>query len=650
MDLMTQHKQQREPYWSEIERFFGTLSPQLLQQALLIKNTMSAFFSETGSFKEILCRPYDYPILAFHFWLLDDLQIPHSKKRVDIEKHLLSGMFFSFVATYLREGMLDNNSPFDNRHIFLEQSLTQQATFHFAQLFPETSPFWEYYHTFWCDYAEAMLWEQQPPHKKVAGFEHQQFVKLAPTKIPVVAVLLKTGHENLLPDILTIMDYLNAIFQLRQDVSAIRRDLFQGNFSYPIIKTMKIAGIPLDRPIIPEQVLGAAILTGSIKKLYQESLEQLTECRTIAQQINLPTWLHYFDTVEEITREMMGLFSFGTKDNSHRQQQAPFLPYTDTMSTSIKMAEDYLLADLTFRESWEIQRYGPTKEPIVIARAIPMGFIVELLCENGHDMATQVDEIFEILEQNNFCYYEDSDVIAPDADDVGLLLRLYKFSSNKEKHHDILQRPLKWLKQNIQPSGEILLFWEDVDVHISDRLAIPGKNCIAIEINILLGLIDYDWTKYHAIIEKSALNLFERFIQNDLTGISYYDSFYTLWGVFKLLSQFEILPINNDLQIKLEQATDILLKRLVRETKRSYLSPQNIAFLILTCLAYSKTTYLFNPDWITILLKHQRYDGSWDDEPFFPTPHRGVIGYWYSSRLMTTAFCYHALQRYKQTS
>ena len=161
-------------------------------------------------------------------------------------------------------------------------------------------------------------------------------------------------------------------------------------------------------------------------------------------------------------------------------------------------------------------------------------------------------------------------------------------------------------------------------------------------------MIDYDWQGYQDIIEKTTLHLFERFIKNGLSGIAYYCEFFTLWIVFELISELSKQSISDKLKSKMDQAVIVLSNRLEKETKRYFLTPQNVALLTLTCLNQSNSS-LFNPKWITTLLKTQRYDGSWDDEPLFPAPSHGVIGFWYSSRLMTTAFCYHALKTYAKS-
>jgi hypothetical protein len=96
---------------------------------------------------------------------------------------------------------------------------------------------------------------------------------------------------------------------------------------------------------------------------------------------------------------------------------------------------------------------------------------------------------------------------------------------------------------------------------------------------------------------------------------------------------------------------------LALETRRASLVPQEAAFLILASKRLEQikagwpspdilaaVSPQFNPDWLTLLCKAQRYDGSWAGEALFGTPTRGEFAAWYSSRSVTSAFCYHALK------
>jgi hypothetical protein len=217
----------------------------------------------------------------------------------------------------------------------------------------------------------------------------------------------------------------------------------------------------------------------------------------------------------------------------------------------------------------------------------------------------------------------------------------------------MLQTPLGWLKESLDQSGEIPVWLRDDNVTRSDSppLALWGQRCATVEANLLLGLIDYDWPAYRELIERSALNWCERVIAEGLAATHHYVPLYALWTAFTLITKLGHKPLPEALFASLNQTNQMLAERLNLEANRPYLSPQDAAFLILACLERRSPKLAvdssFNPDWINLLCKSQRYDGSWAGEPLFGTPTRGELAAWYSSRSVTTAFCYHALKRYK---
>jgi len=655
---------QRDQYWPEVEQYFSSLSPHLFRQGVLLKNNLAIAYSDTGQFKDILSRDRDHPLLYLHFWLLDDLHFPNTPERGNLEKHLFLAMAFAFASVYTQETILDEGSSIDNSFLLLAHTLTRQADIHLAHLYPGQSPFWSYHQTFWQEYAEAVLLTTDD-RSLTADQEMLEEVgriaeKLAFTKIPLAAVAISAGQEAILPQLLAIMDRLNFIFQTMRDISTLRNDIIQRNYTYPIIRTMQEAGIDPHQPIIPERILGALVLTGTIEKICQESLNHLDNCRDIANELSLPTFITHFAVIEELITEVRQLFSLKKKsgttmgDPSPKKPSRPFFqPSADTLNTTVEMAEGYLLSDLTFRESWEVQRGGILNLPQLVATAFPSGLIIEVLCRNGHDLVTQqVDGVFQTVQRNKFRYYDEMQQLPPDADDLGLLLRLYRYSKQKETHREILQMPLHWMKGSILPTGEIPV-WFKTDETISDEkrpeILVWGNSCATTETNLLLGLIDYDWTGYRDIIEKSTLNLLERFRINGLGATLYYLPPYILWATFELISQLSTKSIGVELQEALDRARELFLEWFRVEIKRQTITPLDAAFFTLTCQSVASGDFLkslFEERWLSILLKSQRHDGSWGDEPLFLIPDwRGTT--WYSSRSVTTAFCYHALKTYQ---
>jgi hypothetical protein len=708
MNLTAKYQPQRNQYWPEVEQFFGSLPPGLVPLAVFLKNNLATFFSDTGRFEDILRREQDPPHLYLHFWLLDDLQLPTSAHRTALERDLFLATVFNVAAVFTHQTILDESSNFDATFQFLAQTLTQRADVLLARQFPGESVFWQHHQIYWAEYieaslptadrSEASLWD-----RPVGPTAELTAAKLAYTKIPMAAVVIAAGQAAALPQLEEMMDRLNFIRQILADISTLRRDLARRRLTYPLARMLAEAGLEPHQSVEPARLLGALVLSGMVGQICEECLAALAECRATATALSLPTFNRYFDIVEDLVDEVSRLFdikakpgassarsdsTFGIRarapartlaladsargagdefrtpkvhqqmdlDEKGNSSESPrrifFAPAVDTVSKVIEMAEGYLLADPTFRESWEVQRRGAFGVPGMTAKAFPAGLIVEILCRHGHDLAAAVDEIFRTLQATDFRYF-DFPGMPPDADDVGLLLRLFPYSPHQAAHREILQTPLCWLGENVEQSGQIpVWFIRQAGYHppAGQPLALWGQTCLTVEANLLLGLLAYDETGYQALIELSARTILERWINQGLSATRHYVPLYSLWVGFELLARLAAGPLRPTLLDRLDRAAQSLTERLAMETNRVSLSPQDAAFLTLACLSAGSPEAakdLFKPRWIDILCQSQRYDGSWASEPLYGTPTRGEFAAWYASRPMTTAFCYHALKTHQ---
>jgi hypothetical protein len=419
---------------------------------MLLKNNLATFYADTGQFKDILSRPHDPPFLYLHFWLLDDLTLAAALPEAVFERHLFLAQVFSFAAAAAQDSILDDGTNLDSRYLFLAQTLLQQADQHLAELHPPSSPFWLYHRSVWREYSEAMLTHAGPQlpvsMEAAAG-------KLAFSKIPAAAVALAaSGDASLVSPLCSMLDHLNAIWQTLRDLSTFRQDLTRRRYTYPIRKTLQEAGLDPEPLPDPEQMLGALLLTQTVEKLGQEALDKLKACQASADTLSLPSFNPYFTALNTHITELMAVFSLKPKPAERKQSRPIFAPYVDTLPKVIDMAERYLLADLTFREGWEVQRRGIFGADEVVAKAFPAGLIVELLCQHNHSMGQPINLIFDTLQETGFRYYNHPH-LPPDTDDLALLLRLYPYSPEPSRHRQLLQQPLRWLEQSLGAEGEI---------------------------------------------------------------------------------------------------------------------------------------------------------------------------------------------------
>jgi hypothetical protein len=660
MEYIRQYQAQRDQYWPEVERHFGDLSPDLYHQSLPLRHSLTRAYSDNGEFEGILRRPYDHPLLYLHFWLLDDWCYPAGEARDSFDKHVFLAMVFTFAAAFTHDGILDPDTSFDSHYRSIERAFDQTAADHLAHVFPESSPFWSYYHSLKEESMRAASAFSERI-QQVAPFTdedmRQMGRRLAFGKISVAAAAVQAGRVDLLPHLFLMLDQLNIVLQAVQDIANIQRDVGRGHYTYPIVRTMQAAGLELSDTVAPERILAAVLLTGFVANIGQECLIHLERCRTLAQELKLPSFERYVTALEEWIGQLGQLFSLkpvaatdGT-DTDWQWAKTFFAPYRDSLSQSTQMAEGYLLADRTFRESWEVQRQG-TANLSGTAKAFPVGFIVEVLCQYRDDMAEQVDMIFEILGETGFRYYDNLPT-DPDADELGVGLRLYRYSAQKEAHRELLKIPLRWMEDNILPSGRIPLYFSRHDRAVAAHrpsIVLWGDHCMVVEANLLRGLIDYDRDRYSDIIERAAFNWLDDTLRSGLGANYYYPPHCAIWMALEFLWRLSHPVISPALKDKVRRVSEMLIQRLEVETWRETHSPQQAAFLTLICLrdpSGELAHRFFDRRWITLLLKRQRGDGGWPSEPFYVCPLRSFdMITWYSSQTITTAICYHALKTY----
>lgn len=645
MNWSDSYQVKRNQFWPEIEGFFSALPPPIFQQGVQLKNNLATFFADGGQFSNLLCRERDHPLLYWHWWLLDDLGCPDTPARAELEQRLFLAMAFAFAAVYTRETILNPSTNFDASFTFLDHALVRQSDFHLGQLFPAVSPFWSRYHACWDEYAAAVL-TTGDRHLPLTTYQSLAFTKISPA-----AVIAYAERDEPWPQLESLLNCLNAVLQLLGQIASLRQDLAQRRFTYPILKTLELAGLDPHQSLSPERILGALVLTGAVPKLCQEALGWLAEGRALAQSLKLPTFGAYTEVLETWLEEVHDLFSLKPKTKSVQspQPQTPMfvVPAVDTLPKVIEMAEGYLLADLTFRESWEVQRRGLLGVSEMVGQAFPMGLIAEILARHGHDMSDPINDIFQSLQNAGFRYYNHPH-LPPDSDDLGLLLRLYPYSPQPELHRTSLQTPLRWLSENISESSQIPVWLTRFEA--ADKMDIPfaalwGNYCAAVEANVLLGLLAFDAITYGPLIESSARQWSQAWQKRGLGATHHYVPLYSLWNALELAVQLNTFDFLDDLP----QLIQTLINLVTVEASRAHLTPQDAAFLILASLSPAwpeSTPSLFKPEWVTLLGKSQRYDGSWAAEPLYGTPTRGELAAWYSSRTVTTAFCCHALKTF----
>lgn len=632
MNAVTRPSPRRAAHWPEVERFFGQLPPELFQQGVLLRHDLAQAYSDAGQFQSILSRPIDPPWLDLAFWLLDDWGVPADAARARLERGVFAATLFLVGAAYVEAGVRDEAHTFDGRYHGLAQALRDEARTCLLRLFPETSPFWDHFQRYLeSQTADARIdWaalSEEEAHRRLRA-------RFALGHIPIAA--LAFAQRAALADLERVTDDLHLHLALLHDVLNLKRDAHSRHQSYSIARIRRAANLGGEPPPPPEQILGAALLTGTVRAIADECGERLGTTIERARTLGLPTLAAYAQELQAQLAELQALFSLRASEPtaSALRFTAPRRPLDEALA----MAEAYLFADRTFRESWEVQRRGVLGEAALTGRAFGPGLVLEAL-RPYHDIADDISAWLAALARDGFRYYPHPSV-PPDADDIGLALRLLPHSANPSAQRQLLERPLRWLRANLAEDGRIPCWFvrevEGLDTH--NPLALWGDHCATVEANALLGLLTFDADAHRDLITRAATRWLARWRTVGLGANALYAPACALWTAARLLEALASSGLVTVAANDLAPAIDRLSVEAEHVT-----SAQSAACLTLAC-RHPDLAARFSRGWVTLILKQQRYDGSWPGEPLFVTPTRGELAAWYSSATVTTAYCYQALR------
>lgn len=613
----------RDRLWQSVQRILGGFSSRRFQQALLLGHNLGMAYSDDGQPSHILTRAQDYPLLDQHLWLLDDWEIT---ERQGFEQLVFNACAFDFLAEETAAAIHDPHSFFDSSYQSLADEFNQQSLAHWKQAFSDTSPFWNY-----CKLSSSF-----PLSKREAK------------SLSLVATAIFCGKENLIPQLITLSQELQGVLKTIEHLANFRRDLKNGIVTPPIARAL--AAIQSDPSnLSTEFVLGALIFTGALEKTLRENEARIASARALAIELHLPTFQQWCDRLNDLMLQVRELFSIkpAQTHSAGKLPRAFFPPAHDVLQNVILKAENYLLKDPAFKEAWEFQQDSYAANPVLIGQPFPCNLVIEILCQHGHDLSASIEVALQALQNHNFEYYDQIELLVPDSDDLALALRVIPYASNPAQYRDIFQTPLRWMRENQLPSGQIPVWLRrnDSPYQLSELVVLYGANCATVETNLLLGLIAYDFTSYQDILETCARSWCERWLALGLAATEHYTPLYSLWAGMELSTQLDKLPISDSLKTQLRMVASVLRERLECEACRDDLTPQDASFLTLACLRVQALP--FNPKWITTLFKRQRHDGCWEGEPIYIVPSaRGLTTQWFKSRTITTAFCYHALKTY----
>jgi hypothetical protein len=617
VDELRRYREAVDGYWPAVDAFFDELPGDLYRQGKLLRENLASQRSATGEFHDILRRTDDHPLLHYHLWLLDDLDVTHDDRRAALEQQLFAAMVSSFALHALLADMHSLDSFIDARFAGLADALRRDEIQRFASLIGIGSSVWETHQSVW--------------NGSAAAAESATEDRQAPFVLSGLAVFETCGRGNDRESLLATLGHLNAVLATKRDLLSIRPDLYRGLITAPIRLMLDASGLSSDAVGDPDRALGAMLLERSIAAVepsWRSNLEGLTDG---AARLGLPTLGRYGSFLETVMADIGASLDLGAGD---RVITTPprFEPVSDPMRDAIAMAERFLLADPSFEEAWEVHRWGMAGASEVTAR-FPSGLVIEVLGKRGHDVADLVDDFFRQAAERRFAYYDHPDLPYVETDTLGTMLRLYAYSKQTDWHRDLLDEFIAPLEKYVGSDGRLPVWL--VDRPTNDLLL--GEGCGTIAVNLVRGLLEYDTERFASLAEPAAGLLVEDFTTRGASITVNYPRSYLLAAMAELLVRLERSGLMAG-----DMAWEQLARQIETETIRDRLTPQHAACLTLAC-GHSSTAALLEESWMSAILKGQSFDGGWEGEPLFFAPNRGGTTTWHRSRLLTSALCYDAL-------
>jgi hypothetical protein len=656
-------RKRRTEYWMDVEKYFDTLPPHLSTCARNFRANIAGLCGDSGLLKDFLCGDLYYPVFDLPLWIFHDVRFSHSDQTPEpsspllenglVQKHIFIGGFFLIAASAVINLILDDKQSVETPDFLLSHAFASVGQLSLAKTFPPHSPFWDRYRNILNEHIEFRL-SAQPVDPPGGTLEAEWSIigkRWVLAKIAPVACAMATNNTSMADPLERLIDELNNLFQIQVDLLSLKKDLAVGNVTYPILRIMRTAGIDLTQPVAPEKVFGALLLLNPIPDLLRFCLEKLAWCRSLCEHWSLSSIESLLNSWEASFGKLQELFAL--RPNRPAQEQrtsenhAPFLSHGDApLPQAIQAAQSYLLSDLTFRESWEVHRWGFLGKPVLTGKVFPPGLILYLLANSGLDLGQQIDGLFDQWHHQGCNYFEEPCSLPPDTDSAGLMMRLMRFSRSKEKNARILDLSIQRILANTSDSTGIPTYLKIPVDHDQDKPYFPhifGNTCGTVRAMVLLGLTEYGYERRQNLVRQSARQLYESIVSFGSTVNVYYTHLYWVW----MTCQLYVALRSKDDFIGRSELSDkvarILNEQTEGEIRKRGLSAQEAALLILIGQS-EPCASLFYPEWVERVMGRQRYNGSWEDEPFYrvPTLNHHQPG-WYSSHLMTTALCYHAL-------
>jgi hypothetical protein len=618
----------RERHWPRLERQLNGFQPNFADSFRQLQYDLALSYSTTGRFPDIFLGLEQPPVLSIASWALDDLGVPPGAARDELEGRLLIISVLLCAREHLVMALLDNESFAAGDELALAVHLSERVS---AELTALSDPAW-------------LDGEDDPDTRRQPGSDDGADPYVVPRwerpmRLIAAATQAGAGTPSGRPGIGRMIELMASGFEVRHQLTTLHADLLRGRPTVPIVTIARAAGIPLRPWPRAEAVLGAMVLTGSLRTILEASRDRLDAARSVAEELGLRTFADFLGDAASDVENRMGKAPAPAAEEVTRP--APLIHLSEpTAPKAIAMARGFLVSDLTLRESWESHREGMFGADEVASR-YPAGLILEILAAHGHPVSGSIDGFLEFTEANGFRYYDHA-LSGIDTDTIGVYLRLLRHAGTADPHRAAARDVLACLERHVKRCGTVPVWLRDCDEAARVPAIDLGEDCGTVAAHLLLGLFALDDRRHDPMVEIGARSLLNRIVDVGLGANVNYPPGFAL-AAFSRLSACAAKRAG--LAKEAAAAVSVLRSELERQCRFSARTAQDAALVTIACFD-AGSPELLDRRWQATILRQQRFDGSWSAEPFFAAPNRGHAVTWYASITMTTALAYDALERW----
>lgn len=595
-------------------------------------------------------RPLDVPTL-----LLEDLGAPTGHDRDKAEHALFLASALEATSVLISELVLGGECNYSYEHTLLSAGLIAQEQWQLAEVARRPASIKECAIAHWVEHGDAMLAHRLQRINRTAPFSPHEIPimgrRWAPLKSAVICAADYADGNDILDALCPLLDEAAALFQLGREMSSISRDLSRGHCTYPVSRLLQSLSGSIDMNTAPnaDRVLLAALVTTTLPDLAAEGKQRVIALLKAVENLGLHNVCLAMTPLAGPFDAMAGLYA--NQAESEPAAEASFsVSHLPQLRQVIHAAKGYLQCDPAYHEAWEVYRWGYLNEAELICRVFPVGLVLEHRIAAGDDCKTEVDGLFELYAKNHYHYFDTMSTQPPDSDTLGLMLRLARHGGHPERCRALLDKPVRWLRENIEADGNIPVFFSaGLDAANDARYVhVAGRYCAGVQAGVLLGLLHFDADQYHDILVRGSNRLFQWFAKSSAGAIRFYDVLYGAGLMLELADGLRHARPWPAVAVAAEAAGQQAIELLRAQRGLGRVTCQDAALLWLAT-RFPSAAVLRDREWIELLIRTQHQEGAWDATPLYAIPGRGNLMNWYSSRLVTTAFAYHAVSSFDRT-